>query len=205
MGSGSSFWWLTCVFVHLKTREGLALLSKEKNQECWTGYIPGDFPTRANSSQLFGLVGRSDPFLEICVRVPGGRWNFLEADLSVSNTVSKQIYIVGLVKFLMGSVQCWGRLCKRAVKWVTLKTSSPSIADFFILFPTNLFAFFEGWNHKRQLSSVRSLWISFLQVNGGCKVYNWPRFMDTSWWMSFFRLFQLLNNFPSLPDAPQTS
>lgn len=90
-------------------------------------------------------MGRSDLFLEICVCVPGGRWNFLEADLSVSHTVSKQIQIVGLVKFLMGSVQCQGRLCKRAVKWVILKTSSPSIADCFIfLFPINLFAFFEG-------------------------------------------------------------
>lgn len=78
-------------------------------------------------------MGRSDLFLEICVCVPGGRWNFLEADLSVSHMVSKQIYIVGLVKFLMGSV-----------KWVTLKTSSPSIADFFFFFPINLFAFFEG-------------------------------------------------------------
>lgn len=109
----------------------------------------------------------------------------MEADLSVSHTVSKQIYIVGLVKFLMGSVQCQGRLCKRAVKWVILKTSPPSIADFFFIFyfPLTFLLFFKAeiTVDKRQLSSVRSLWISFLRVNGGRKVYNSPRFMDTSW------------------------
>lgn len=45
--------------------------------------------------------------------------------------------------------------------------------------------------------------ISFLRVNEGCKVYDSPRFIDTSVVNVISQLFQLLNNILCLPDAPQ--